>query len=83
VWDNKSTAGGNEAAAGENKQMTAQDKMTARFASMNTDVIKQVLAGVFSLCTPEAATVRGMAYCALEARIGEDAAEAYFDGLSA
>ena len=63
--------------------MTAQDKMTARFAAMTTDMIKQVLAGVYSVTTPEAATVRGMAYQALEARIGEDAADAYFDGLRA
>lgn len=63
--------------------MTAQDKMTARFAAMTTDMIKQILAGLVSINTPEGRIVWQQAYVALEARIGEDAAYNYTDELYA
>lgn len=63
--------------------MTAQAKMTARFASMTTDMIKQVLAGLVSINTPEGRIVWQQAYVALEGRIGEDATYDYTDEMYA
>lgn len=55
--------------------------MTAKLASLNIETLKEVVSGLWFMNTPEAAVARGVAFQALEARIGEDAAETFCDGL--
>ena len=57
--------------------------MTAKLANLNIETLKEVVSGLWFMNTPEAAIARGVAFQALEARIGEDAAEAFCDGLAA
>jgi hypothetical protein len=57
-------------------------KMTARLNGISVATLKETLAGLWTMKTAEAALVRGVAYRVLVARIGDDAADEFTDGLA-